>query len=840
MRQRRPISRFLIVLAMILAGWPVVQGVMDWIEIREFESGFQVFQRPSARGSDWVVWDDIDGTITATYVFPDGPGFQGGVRTGDEFYALEFQQVFNAEDLSNAIAGIQPGQTRDLILVREGKPIDVSVTFARHPTFLYPRSMGVWQFALWAFTIGTFFHILGLIIATPLAAHHRRSRADLIMIGVSALWVIGNSARLVLVELFGPPAADTVYDAAFQTLTIAGLVGWIGFPALLLDTFVRDATLFRTSFGRWIRVLYVVPAALLAGVLAAAIQGHIGPFTLEKLLVPILFYASCYIGGTALTSLLLGFGRSRDSDAESETIRDSEHLEWGRAESIFIVLFSLAAALSVLDVIPIFTQMSESQAAWVIVAAQLLAVVPITLYTIGTLRYGKVDEVLSRAVVYTLALGLIFFAFVGGLTLLHTFLESAGNSRIVLEGLFMVVILVIFERISRRLRTLASSLFSTERQRGRQVISRFQETASEVLDVETLAQQAIDVAGKVFGARSAIIFLRSPEDGSWIVKRHKPDPPYLTEQVFQSIWAHFEYEPTIWSHNPELNEHPIAPEFEADLRRYRAALAVPIRGDDRAVGVMFFSFKTRRGAVYNLDDLDQLRSLAGGLALAVDRLSLVEREKALAAESSKAHLVALRSQINPHFLFNALNTLMSLISEKPSEAEEVVAHLAAIFRHTLQAGSKAFVSLEEETSLVEHYLAIEKARFGDRLDVTCDLDDGLRSYPVPAFAVQTLVENAVKHGLEKRRGTGKLTIRVNPGDDGIQISVSDSGVGIPQLFGASEARTGAQPFFGIGLNNVAERLRQLYGRNDLMRMTSDPDLGTQTTLIIPPERIDSV
>ncbi len=138
MKRTRIIPHLLLLLATLLAGWPMVNAVQEWMDVRAFEDGLIVVKRPSARASDWVVWDDIDGSITASWVYPGGPGYRGGIRTGDEFYALEFQQYFNAEDLTNAIAGIDPGQVRDLILVREGKPIDVSVTFSRQPTFLYP------------------------------------------------------------------------------------------------------------------------------------------------------------------------------------------------------------------------------------------------------------------------------------------------------------------------------------------------------------------------------------------------------------------------------------------------------------------------------------------------------------------------------------------------------------------------------------------------------------------------------------------------------------------------------------------------------------------------------
>ncbi len=829
MKSIRSISQALLLVAAFLALLPVATIVQNWMEIAEFEGGGALLQKPSARGSDWVVWDDIDGSITAAYVFPTGPGSEGGIQRGDQFYSLEYNQYFNADDLHHAIAGIKPGLTRSFLLVRDGRFEEVSVTFERLPTFLYPRSTIVWQFALWAFTIGAYFHILGLIIAAPLALHNRRARFELIVIGVSSLWIIGNTARLMLVELFGPAIIGTTYDLLFQVLTMLGLVGWIGFPVLLVRKLTLDAGLSSGRLGRLLPVVYLVPIILVVGVLVTAVQGHIGPFRMEELLVPILFYASCYIGAAALVSFLLGFS---SSDQEADASR-----QWGRLGSLAILFFAMTAGLIVVDVIPVFTSISENATAWVIVSAQLLAVVPVTLYSFGTLRYGKVDEVLSRAFVYILVVGLIFFAFVGGLGLMDSLFDTAGRSRIVLEGFFVVFLLVLFERISRRLRSFASSIFTTERHRGRQAINRFQEDVSDVLDADTLAQQAIDLAGKVFDAHSAIIFLRSPADRSWIIKRFRPEAPYLTEQIFESIWSHFEYAPSIWARNPELNEHSIPSAGHKKLVELGSALVVPIRGDEKAVGLIILGPKSKRRKVYNLEDLDQLRSLSGNLALAVDRLALVEREKFLAAESSEAHLVALRSQINPHFLFNSLNTLLSLIEEKPSEAEAVVQHLASIFRHTLQAGSSAFVSMEAETSLVQHYLSIEKARFGDRLDVTFEVDETLKSHPVPAFAVQTLVENAIKHGLEKRRASGSLSIIVSPSEKSLaQVVVTDSGVGIPSLFGKNGTQFGKEPFFGIGLSNVYDRLRQLFNRDDLLGFRSDPEKGTAVTMLLPKQR----
>lgn len=829
MKNPRRIAQIALVIAAIISLFPVVQSVITWQEIAKYQQDDGFALKPTAKGSDWVVWEDLDGSITATYVFPNGPGDKGGIQNQDTFYMLEYQQFFDSEDLKNAIAGIEPGSTRSFVVVRNGALITVDVTFERHPTFLYPKSPGVWQFALWGFTIGAFFHLLGLFIAAPLAVRSTRARLEVLVIAVSALWIFGNLIRLLSVELLGPATYKTTYDVIFQSFTLIGLIGWIGFPVLLARKLCKDAGLLEGKGKIALWATFIPPLVLLAAVGLTALKGHVGPFTMEELLVPILFYASVYIGVAALLSFGLSFVD------ESQSGRST--IQWGRTESSFIFGCSLVAALTVLDVIPVLSEFSDPTAAWLIVSAQLLAVVPVTLYSVGTLRYGKVDEVLSGAFVYLLVIGLIFFSFVGGLTLLDAVFEATGNSRIVLEGFYVVFLLVVFERAARKLRLFASAFFANERFRGRQLISSFQEALPEILDESELAQRAIDVAGRVFGARSAIIFVKSPADESWIVKRYNPEPPYFTEQVFSRIWSDFEFSPTIWAKNSELNQHPLSATGKELMTEHRAAVAVPIKGESASVGLLILGFKERRGSVYNLEDLDQLRSLAGNLALAIDRLALVEREKKLASESTQAHLVALRAQINPHFLFNALNTLISLIEERPTDAEAVVEHLAAIFRHTLNTSSKPFVRMEEEISLVEHYLAIEKARFGKKLNITCTIDPKCNYHPVPAFIIQTLVENAIKHGLEKQREVGNLTIDVVKKETGeAQVTVSDSGVGIPALFAVEMTKTTVESFFGIGLNNVSQRLLQLYGSDDLMTFVSNPERGTTVVVTLPETR----
>lgn len=352
--------------------------------------------------------------------------------------------------------------------------------------------------------------------------------------------------------------------------------------------------------------------------------------------------------------------------------------------------------------------------------------------------------------------------------------------------------------------------------------------------LDVLLRRTVTVVGETLDIRSAVLFL-GPDDGTsnWLSATYHPEPPYLTERVMTMLWPHLKREASIWAHNPELDESDLPHTLSATLAERGAALAVPIAGDREPVGILVLGQRRQRRMVYNLEDVEMLRSLCANLAIAVERLRLVERERSLIRESAEAQLVALRAQINPHFLFNALNTIASLISEKPDEAEATLEHLAAIFRYTLNTGSREFVTLEEEFGLVQHYLAIEQVRFGDKLHVEMELPAILQDIPVPAFAVQTLVENSVKHGLSARRGGGCLNVAARRNGERVVIEVADTGVGIPALYGISEASNRPKNFYGIGLRNIAGRLEKLYGEPDLLLITSDPATGTRASLYLP-------
>jgi two-component sensor histidine kinase len=200
------------------------------------------------------------------------------------------------------------------------------------------------------------------------------------------------------------------------------------------------------------------------------------------------------------------------------------------------------------------------------------------------------------------------------------------------------------------------------------------------------------------------------------------------------------------------------------------------------------------------------------------RRSEVERAQ-LAATVKESELRALKSQVNPHFIFNSLNSLRALIDENPARARQSVTQLANLLRYSLQSGQLETVPFEDELRVVNDYLALEQVRHEERLRVRLDIAPETLALPIPPMLLQTLVENAVKYGISARPEGGEIAIIARRENDALKLQVTNPGA-LPDASAAAStpARASTPASTGVGLKNAANRLRLLFGERATLNL----------------------
>ena len=205
----------------------------------------------------------------------------------------------------------------------------------------------------------------------------------------------------------------------------------------------------------------------------------------------------------------------------------------------------------------------------------------------------------------------------------------------------------------------------------------------------------------------------------------------------------------------------------------------------------------------------------------------VANQKALELERSlvTSRLDLLRNQLNTHFLFNTLHTINSLVTRgEKEEASEMIIKLSDLLRFALRENQQQLIPLSKELEMLQSYIDIIRARFGNRLEITVNAEPGSADYLIPVFVLQPLVENAVRHAVEPQTSEGKITIDIRKNADRLKINITDNG---------------KKPFSeinfnnGIGLNNTKERLQKLYGNNYALQFHPNKEDGITVRLDLP-------
>ncbi|HSN65137.1 MAG TPA: LytS/YhcK type 5TM receptor domain-containing protein [Fusibacter sp.] len=251
-----------------------------------------------------------------------------------------------------------------------------------------------------------------------------------------------------------------------------------------------------------------------------------------------------------------------------------------------------------------------------------------------------------------------------------------------------------------------------------------------------------------------------------------------------------------------------------------SVIVVPLMINEQPIGTLKVYY-TKPNAITK-PDMELVKGL-GNLFSTQLELGIIEKQKVLRA---KAELTALRAQIKPHFLFNALNAIMSLTRTDPEKARTLLQELSIVLRSGFK-DNEPFIPIEDELRFIDAYLNIEKARFPDKLKVEIYVEESL-TFNLPPLILQPLIENAVKHGIQKKLGPGLITLEIKRVGEDLTFLIADDGVGMPDNLDEKSS--------GIGLSNVKERLMSIYNRE--LTIISRPNEGTQIRFSIPYQKLE--
>jgi two-component system, LytTR family, sensor kinase len=258
----------------------------------------------------------------------------------------------------------------------------------------------------------------------------------------------------------------------------------------------------------------------------------------------------------------------------------------------------------------------------------------------------------------------------------------------------------------------------------------------------------------------------------------------------------------------------------------KTALAVPISGGEEVLAVLVCAGPESGPGLVRLAD-----EVSRWITTQVELAEFDSNRVRLA----QAELRALRAQISPHFIYNALTAIASFTRTDPDRARDLILEFADFTRYTLRS-SGAFTTVAEELKSIERYLTLEGARFGDRLQVRLQIEPEALPVVIPFLIIQPLVENAVRHGIEGRPGAGRLTIRAQEQGGFCVISVEDDGVGMDPEALRRQLADRSTDGEHVGMRNVDERLRSVYGEDHGLVIETAPDAGTKVIVRVPKYR----
>ncbi|MCS7075705.1 MAG: histidine kinase [Bacteroidia bacterium] len=747
-------------------------------------------------GFDWIRWENTTRGIEATFVHPilkSNTLLQGiSIQEHDVLTAINYQKVYTADMANEIIRSAKPGEHLIYQVLRDDpeqfRPFEATIIIqcGYYPTFTYPLHKTLWQVQSWILVLVAASALTLWLILIPIIKQNIKTYLLPFSLITSVLfWYIVQNARyfsLILeIQFF-----NVKLERWLLTLL---LILWNGINTILFFNTIKY------SLHKYLIILVILVPSVY--------------FLMSSVVVvKTIFIDSTYQYHAQVLSFVVqvSFLISVLHYQVQKILHESDS---GYTKLFVSVVYLVFSAVLLWNAIFNTRSIWRNEVNELLIQAYL--VFPAFWVVNPLLRFGKVSVVVTQSILYFVGILLILVLY-ALIDKLYYFRFSYNPYNGLVEVLILMVIILIAQRIYYRYEHFFRRLFITTAQKRTFQIKAFLDKIPSYTASEKLLKDFIE---------ELQAYTQSTGVEIWLSQHYPQESLFLAGIDKVKLHQSMQKKETFWARNKELSKYraePAIEEFwlEQDITLI-FALEIP---NEQEIG--FLMLKRKKTGVFNLYEVELIRRAITQLQLTLEVLYLLEKEKILIQKNAEANLIALRSQINPHFLFNTLNTISALIHYKPDLAEQAVEKLAFIFRYTLKYSNENFVTVQNEMSLVKSYLAIEQLRFGEQLEVSITVQPETQTIEIPAFCIQTLVENAVKHGLSNILYVGQIKIDIFMQQGYLFCTVYDNGVGMDI----------SRKNKGTGINNIESRLKKLYHREGLLCFEK-LDKGTRVTLKIP-------
>jgi signal transduction histidine kinase len=768
--------------------WYEVRSDYLWT-YRVDEEVFGLFE-----GNDWVTWEDTENGVVAERVHPlpsYKPIDMARVRKGDRLLELDFRLITRAGVVDTITRAARPGHPFSLKLERPDpynqviEKINVGMFNGYRLAFSFNDYGGYWMLSGWIAGIGTFLALIVLVILQPLARGSFRSYLPLLSIVLIALLFftiqLARYVYLIVENDLQNVRFERIYMLSYLILLLGYSISyfyfkvragkripWIILPSLLVGLYLL-LRFYQVSFeAEQLKHFHDLIEAQAVAFFLWHIAGALGLF---------LVWAWTSQGQQAL----LGLGT-------------------------VLVLALLGCAYYVW---PARETLLHHEHVWF--GVNLLLFFPIMNASFLQLQFGKVSLVVTQTFQYlvTILLAIVVYLLI---TQLFNYIQPNIQYRRILEFITFLVVMAIGRILYLAYENRLTKYFISRQREKLTLFKAFIARIPQYTNANTLERDLKQELKAYFGTEEPRIWWRKPEQ--------EPIEVLVEDIPMPELYHQLTKQQAVWSKTKEISPLTFAQPLEDDLIDSPYTLIAPITVDQDHYALLMLRRKKR--GVYNLSDLELISQLVQQTQLTLNVIQLVEREKELIQQTYEANLTALRSQINPHFLFNTLNSITELVHESADLAEQAVEKLAFILRFTTKRSNEHFLPLHDEMSLIRTYLELEQIRFGERLQIEINVAPNTREVMIPSFILQTLVENCVKHGISKILHQGFVGVTSFKEGDFLVCEVVDNGPGIDL----------SRIYRSTGLSNSISRLEKIYDMKNLLYFENTGE-GTLVRMRIP-------